>query len=408
MRQKSVILGHAVAVSALCAVLLIFAGSSGSAIEQDLAAVGQLLDPNCDPNFSEACPRVRSREGRRLFDVETFEGNGRRCRTCHSKQTGTFSPEDALLRLALDPDDPLFRHDSLDDGVSGTSRITEHATVRIEIELPFYVRLADDPGRRTVILNRGTPTTLNTPALDRLLMYDTRHSDLESQALGAIHAHTQNGREPTALELDLIREFQQTDSRFFSSEALREFANGGSPPQLPLGTTESERRGRLMFDNVPFDGVTPRGLCNACHSGPMLNQFAPGNPFGGPPGGRRADILVSQRNLIGNPVYYFVVTNQNGDEVTLDPTPDPGVLLTLPLPLPPPPIPSPPRSFFANLFKIPSLWGIGNTAPYFHDNSAKTLEEVASHYRFYFERVLRFDFTSQDQADMVAFLKRLR
>jgi cytochrome c peroxidase len=115
--------------------------------------------------------------------------------------------------------------------------------VRIEIPLPPDVILADDPTRRSVILNRGTPTTLNTPALDPMLMYDTREPNLELQAFNAIHGHAQNTREPTALELDLIREFQQTDSRFFSSEALRAFANGGPPPQLPPGTTESERRG---------------------------------------------------------------------------------------------------------------------------------------------------------------------
>ena len=55
-------------------------------------------------------------------------------------------------------------------------------------------------------------------------MYDTREPNLELQAFNAIHGHAQNTREPTALELDLIKEFQQTDSRFFSSEALRAFA----------------------------------------------------------------------------------------------------------------------------------------------------------------------------------------
>src|SRR4030095_13313948 len=148
------------------------------------------------------------------------------------------------------------------------------------------------------------------------------HADLESQALGAIRDHAQNGREPTDLELELIREFQQTDRRFFSSDALRNFAAGAPPPQLPPGTTESERRGRAMFDNVPFDGVTTRGICNTCHSGPMLNRFAPGNPFGGPPGGRRAGIGINERNLVGNPLYTFIVTNPDGTVVVVT-TPDP-------------------------------------------------------------------------------------
>jgi hypothetical protein len=401
----------AVIVSAL---VLLIAGRYGSVIGETRQAdtPGQSAGLDCDPTLSDRCAEMRLKEGRRLFDVETFGGNGRTCRTCHSKKTGTFSPEEALGRLADDPSDPLFLHDGLDDGLAGTSRITEHGTVRIEIPLPPDVILADDPTRRSVIFNRGTPTTLNTPALDRFLMYDTREPNLQRQAFNAIHGHAQNTREPTALELDLIKEFQQTDARFFSSEALRDFANGGPPPQLPAGTTESERRGRAMFDNVPFDGVTTRGICSTCHSGPMLNQFAPGNPFGGPPGGRRAGIGIEERNLIGNPVYSFVVTNPDGSTVVIN-TPDPGAMLTTPVPAPPPGsgFPSPPRAFFANLFKIPSLWGVKDTAPYFHDNSAKTLEEVAEHYAFYFltsPSTRGFVFTEQDQADMVAFLKLLR
>jgi hypothetical protein len=396
-----------------CALLLFLARPYGGAIGQEISSstVEQPLSLDCDPTLSDACASLRLRAGRKLFDVETFGGNGRTCRTCHSNRTGTFSPEDALARLAEDPTDPLFLHDGLDDGVFGTSRITEHATVRIEIPLPPDVVLLDDPTGRSVILNRGTPTTINTPALDPMLMYDTREPNLQQQAFNAIHAHAQNAREPTALELDLIKEFQQKDSRFFSSDALRDFANGGAPPQLPPGTTESERRGRAMFDNVPFDGVTTRGICNTCHSGPMLNRFAPGNPFGLPPGGRRGNTGVSERNLIGNPVYSFVVTNQDGSVVVINNTPDPGAMLNDPPPSAPPGVPTPPRSFFANLFKIPSLLGVRDTAPYFHDNSAKTLEDVAEHYEFFFFNSPSFQgfvFTKQDQADMVAFLKLLR
>ena len=404
---------HRAAVVVGCASLLVMAGRHQGIIGQEagIDAVGQDVPLDCDPTLSEKCARKRLQEGRRLFDVETFGGNGRTCRTCHSKQTGTFTPEEALLRLALDPSDPLFLHDGLDDGVDGTSRITEHATVRIEIPLPPGVVLLDDPARRSVILNRGTPTTMNTPALDPQLMYDTREPNLVQQAFNAIAGHAQNTRQPTLLELELIKEFQQTDARFFSSEALRAFANGGPPPQLPEGTTDSERRGRAMFDNVPFDGVSTRGICNSCHSGPMLNRAAAGNRFGLPPGGLRAGIGVSERNLMGNPLYSFVVTNPDGSVVVVRDTPDPGAMLNNPPPAAPPGVPTPPRSFFANFFKILPLWGVRDTAPYFHDNSAKTLEDVAEHYAFFFfdsPSTTGFVFTAQNQADMVAFLKLLR
>ena len=405
---------HRAAVVIGCASLLVVAGRYGGVTGQETG-----FDPSaqgasdCDPSLSDQCAKKRLQEGRRLFDVETFGGNGRTCRTCHSKKTGTFTPEEALSRLAEDPNDPLFLHDGLDDGVTGTRRITEHATVRIEIPLPPDVVLLDEPARRSVIFNRGTPTTINTPALDPMLMYDTREPNLLQQAFNAIREHAQNTRPPTALELDLIKEFQQKDPRFFSSDALREFANGGPPPQLPPGTTESERRGRAMFDNVPFDpqGGTTRGICNACHSGPMLNRAAAGNPFGLPPGGLRASVAVSERNIIGNPVYSFAVTNPDGSVVVISNTPDPGAMLNNPPPAAPPGVPTPPRSRFANLFKIPTLWGVRDTAPYFHDNSAKTLEELAEHDAFFFFNnpgSPGFVFTAQDQADVVAFVRLLR
>jgi cytochrome c peroxidase len=84
-------------------------------------------------------------EGQRLFDNETFGGNGRTCRTCHSGSDGTIDPQEVAERLARDPSDSLFVHDGLDDFFSGTSRIAAHATILIERELPEGVVLLDDP-----------------------------------------------------------------------------------------------------------------------------------------------------------------------------------------------------------------------------------------------------------------------
>jgi cytochrome c peroxidase len=64
-------------------------------------------------------------------------------------------------------------------------------------------------------------------------------------------------------------------------------------------------------------------------------------------------------------------------------------------------------------FKIPTLWGIKDTAPYFHDNSARTLEAVLNHYNRLFEFIndqapdLLPLMTEQDQTDIIAFLKLL-
>jgi hypothetical protein len=65
-------------------------------------------------------------------------------------------------------------------------------------------------------------------------------------------------------------------------------------------------------------------------------------------------------------------------------------------------------------FRIPTLWGIKNTAPYFHDNSAKTLKELLDHYNRLFEFIndqipndVFVLMTEQDEADIIAFLNLL-
>jgi cytochrome c peroxidase len=57
-------------------------------------------------------------------------------------------------------------------------------------------------------------------------------------------------------------------------------------------------------------------------------------------------------------------------------------------------------------FKIRSLWNVRNTAPYFHDNSAKTLEDVMAHYKAFFA-LRKLIVSEQELADMLAYLKLL-
>jgi len=361
-------------------------------------------------------------EGQRLFDHETFGGNGRTCRTCHSDDDGTIDPGEVANRLARNPLDPLFVHDGLDDFVSGTSRIAAHATILIERELPEGVVLQDDPFATSVVLARGVPSTVNTPALDPALMYDMRNLDLQDQASGAIERHARSALAPTAGQLDAIAEFQKTDNRFFSSKALKGFAEGGPAPALPEGRTASERRGREFFVDAPWDPPSKKGVCALCHSGPMLNtsnEFTT-IPTGAPPGWRAFDIGVSSRNLMNNPVRTFAVTDPCNATIEVS-SPDPGIMITgvynIPMLaqfLPPKELCILHPGFFANMFKTPQLWGVRHTAPYFHDNSAKTLEDVLEQYVFMFTSNSGFPLTDsnilltpQDIQDIIAFLKLL-
>jgi len=348
-------------------------------------------------------------QGKQLFQSATLGGNGRTCETCHSASTGTVSPADARKRFRKDPTDPLFVHDGSDDGLGhGVSRMLADATILMTIPLAANVTLADDPGARTVALRRGIPTTLNTPALDPVLMVDGRQPSLEEQAAGAIRDHAQ-GVVPSVADLHAIAAFERTNA-FFSSPALRRFAlEKGPAPGLPLGETASEQRGRRFFEDVGPDfaqGLKP-GLCAHCHSGPLLNQtnqFAQafiGAPVPIPAGQRFFSVGVSEFNPGHNPVREFVFNAGTPGEAHLF-SPDPGrALITGVI--------DDPTFEHVNAFKISPLRGIRHTAPYFHDNSAKTLEDVAAHYATFFNVVTGgfIALTPQDQRDMVAFMKLL-
>ena len=216
-------------------------------------------------------------------------------------------------------------------------------------------------------------------------------------------------------------------------------------PTLPKGHTAAEKRGRVWFEDAPvgpnLNSSSPRkGLCAMCHSGPMLNVSnghnplpphllgdpfaAPGSPGAAPcnapwteaqvthvpKGTRFQSVLVSDFNLGNNPLYNFVLHLPDGSSVALPPTPDPGrALITGNFTA----FPTPGSEL--NNFKIPQLWGVKKTAPYFHNNSAKTLEDVVNHYASFFAFATDcfvdgdppLVMTAGDKADLLAFLKLL-
>jgi len=225
------------------------------------------------------------------------------------------------------------------------------------------------------------------PSLDTIFMADGRFTSLEDQALGAVFAHAEPGRVPTLAELEAIADFQQTN-KFFSNNKLKQWANGGSPPVLPPGNTESEIRGREWF--VP----SVEGICGHCHAGPMLNETSEFLLAPVPPGGRFFTAFVSELNKAGNEVQTFVVDNGDGTTTIVE-SPDPGLALITGNPAD------------ANFFRIPTVWGAKDTAPYFHDNSAATLEDLMQHYSDYFQIVGLPPLTAQEQADIVAYTKLL-
>ena len=362
-----------------------------------------------------ADPADAGQNGQFLFDKETFNGNGRTCQTCHTLKTGTFSIEEAQQRFAKNPNDTLFRAPD-SDNLDGQSyeRLLNTGTIKIDVPLAPNVRLVDDPTAPTVKVFRATPTVKNVTTLVDFLMSDGREStaNLQHQALSAVHQHTQDTLEPTQTQLDKIADFERTDQRFFSSKALQKYAQGAAPPKLPEGNTDSEKRGRQFFN--------ANRQCGICHSGPMLDtssEFdflrAPGSRFHFAGAGFQLGPVDTAFEPDGslvlepgnpNPNRPFEFTMPDGSKIVII-APDLGRGLI-----------TGDANNDAYAFKIPTLWGIKDTAPYFHDNSARTLEELLDHYNRLFQFIdTQFppdqqffgQMTGQDKADIIAFLNLL-
>jgi cytochrome c peroxidase len=339
---------------------------------------------------------ANQRRGRRLFNEATFGGNGRTCRSCHPSaagESGQLSAAEIQALFAANPADPLFQHDGADIGNPASfERLLSRATVQVTLPLPANVSIVGSDAR-TVTVTRSMPTTKNTPALDPVLMWDGRAPTLQEQARGAIIGHAQS-TQVNAGQLDAIADFQTT---LFNRDFLRAYANGGPAPELPLGTTALEIYGRTFF--TP-DG--PNAKCNWCHSGPMLDAmsaFGSQLPPPTPEGSRFITTLVSELNTPGDPVQTFRFSNPDGTFTDVV-TPDLGrALITGNL-------------ADANVFKIPTLWGVKDTAPYFHNSAAKDLEELMEFYDEAFRTFFGMPdgtqfFTDLDKAAIIAYLKLL-
>ena len=98
-------------------------------------------------------------------------------------------------------------------------------------------------------------------------------------------------------------------------------------------------------------------------------------------------------------------------------SPDPGLLLTTGDPCANPLFcllsTNPQAGIFTttSMFRISSLWGAADSAPYFHDNSAETLEDVVAIYRTLFQFTAlgtgnpAWMLSPQEEQDIVAYVR---
>jgi len=315
--------------------------------------------------------------GEDVFFHETFGGNGRTCATCHDPRNEfTVSPELARQRFEADPGHPLFRPIDSDDGRGNDyTTLLEHALFRVGIPLHPNVSLVDAPSERTIRVWRGVPSIANV-GLTGPYLQDGRAATLPEQALGAIRGHIEPSRKPTARELEALDTFQ---TQFFYPLRLRSMADTSDPLPKTAGfsmpaVNDAAVRGRASFNL----------RCQRCHDGELASQ--PRDPAGS----NFSNAFVSDANPLNLPLFRLAFRQPDGTTVETV-SPDPGrAALTG-------------RVEDLNLFDTPSLRGVKHTAPYFHDNSAKTLEEVIRHYNLHFQ----FQIGPLEREDLIAFLETL-
>jgi len=355
---------------------------------------------------------------RKLHGIDT---NGRACADCHML-TDNFqlSPADAEARFQLlqqrrqtDPeaDDPLFRPIDADDfrsngeSASDFSNLRENGLIRITFPLPANIRLVDaETGGLTdetsVDVWRMVPTVNDVkltgagsanpwfrgPNFTGGYQLDGRVATLQEQARGALVNHAQALAAPPDRLLDDLASFQNV---LFTSPGVRALSKAISAgdtvlpdPDPPLN--ELEQHGKAVFVRA----------CAQCHGGPSQSNAEPPvirfhdiasqcpRPIDTRPPAvvtpPRFEFAACPPRLARNARTYEI-TLGNGTK-TRRTSSDPGRALLTGF------VGGPAPQDDWNKFDVPGLHGISRTAPYFHNNSAATLEEVVDHYAAFFKR----------------------
>jgi cytochrome c peroxidase len=356
----------------------------------------------------------------RFFDrkLSGLDGNGRSCADCHMA-TNAFqlSPAAADARFRLlqwqrrfhpRADDPLFRPVDADDfrvngeNASDYRNLRENGLIRIAFPLPPNIKLIDPktnaPSAETFVDVWRMVPSVNDVALtgpDGVnpaprgpnnaggYQLDARVGTLQEQALGALVNHAQVHNAPPQQLLDDLASFQRA---LFTNRRVRSLAEAVAAGTQPLPDadpplTTLEQQGKAVFERAcahchggPGQSTTPRPVVFRFHD--IATQCP--RPVDTVTPARFAFKACPERLARNERTYEIALANGTTQRRTSS---DPGRALLTGF------VGGPPPSDDWNKLDVPGMRGIRHTAPYFHNNSADTLEEVVDHYIGFFKRV---------------------
>jgi hypothetical protein len=332
--------------------------------------------------------------GRRLFEQETFAGNGRTCATCHpSLNNFTIDPR---FIATLPDEDPLFVAERVDELAElENSRLLRARGVILENLDGF-----DRPG-----VLRGVPPTLAlaTSVTGPAIPFDNTANpafgivppaertgwsgdgspgggSLREFALGAVIQHF-----PRSLERVAGRDFRlPTDAELDALEIFQLSLGRQRRPADLVFASPLVREGKLIFERLDTaEGTLPAGKCALCHSraGANIDETFFSELLGAPVAGN-ANFATGINELGALPselVDPGAAPRDGGfariahDGINCVPphggfgtvTPEGGAL---------------PPGLCEEDFNTPPLVEAADTGPFFHNNAVDTLEAAVGFY----------------------------
>jgi cytochrome c peroxidase len=237
-------------------------------------------------------------------------------------------------------------------------------------------------GHNGMVLERATPTIINV-GFNKILMWDGRAESLEEQATGPIVNPNEmhNSVENMVKTLKGIPGYVKAFNEAF-------YGLGVSESRYRTAIAQFQRM--VVTNNSPFDRWI-QGDAKA-----MTVQQARGFELFRDPGKGNCMVCHRPPNFTDNGFHNIGLpsfADKNADEgrhsqVKVDMT--------------------------RGAFKTPTLRNVAQTAPYFHDGSAKTLNDVIEHYMTggvvktnLSPNMIKPNLTRQDKKDLIAFLEAL-
>lgn len=337
--------------------------------------------------------KQRALQGAVNFFTPYPNGNGRSCATCHNPSDGySLSPKTVearwrelqLARLKHPQAvDPLFRSIDADDDREDFTRLRTRALFKVRVPLPERVRLTDAPNATHTTVWRAVPP-LNMLEFTAPYQQDRSIATLEAHTRAAVDSHMEPREPPSDEFVESVAFFER---RLLTTAASRRVAEairrGKAVPEVDPPLTQLEQLGKERFED----------FCGQCHGGAAQvenreNRIFP--PFDGSTNPRSLNVGISNplpegivSTVIHGPAFdlptqRFTIELPDGKSVILASS-DPGTVLTDEQALE-----TVAGNQVFNRFDVPQLRGINDTAPYFHDHRARTLEDVVRHYQQFF------------------------